>query len=126
LNTVSGLGQTSQLFFYYDFSSSTTPLYYKVGSYTSPALRKADAIKSTTISISPNPVVNSFNISSSTELTSAKILDLAGRVIMVANGDKLEIESIINSNLLVLAKGCYILSTTTVDLEVKSTRFVKE
>ena len=127
LNTVSGLGQTSQLFFYYDFSGSTsTPLYYKVGSYTSLALRKADAMKSTTISILPNPVVNSFNISSTTELTSAKILDLAGRVIMVANGDKLEIESIINSNLLVLAKGCYILSPTTVDLEVKSTRFVKE
>jgi len=127
LNTVSGLGQTSQLFFYYDNSGFTsTPLYYKVGSYTSLALRKADAIKSTTISISPNPVVNSFNISSTTELTSAKILDLAGRVIMVANGDKQEIESVINSNLLVLAKGCYILSTTTVDLESKSTRFVKE
>jgi hypothetical protein len=127
LNTVSGLGQTSQLFFYHDFSGSTsTPLYYKVGSYTSLALRKADAMKSTTISILPNPVVNSFNISSTTELTSAKILDLAGRVIMVANGDKQEIESIINSNLLVLAKGCYILSTTTVDLEAKSTRFVKE
>jgi len=126
LNTVSGLGQTSQLFFYFDNSGTSTSLYYKVGNYTSVALRKADAIKSTTISISPNPVVNSFNISSTTELTSAKILDLAGRVIMVANGDKQEIESVINSNLLVLAKGCYILSTTTVDLESKSTRFVKE